>query len=394
MGVKTTRVVKYIRKGDTGDKGEQGATLRGPQAWADCAIGYAFKAGGPGETWVDVVLYNSNYYICKTSHTKTANNYPGSTAAENQGLWQLGDKIALVATQVLLAENAVIAGWIFRNGRLESADGLTYLDGQTGNSRLKGVLQLASSTSGNFEDTNIYYLPASTTEKYIYLQADVKHIGKVIRMFNSGTAGTHKKYRIHCTNFGADVDGDISWEDLGGYSALLGPQEWAEFTCIKTKETATEIDAAWELSGRFSAAEFLNDDAMGRFPLVLAMGRFNGASSVSNCTIYGSVWNKKDSGNFSRNLKNNPFYITRVGEGIYEIYALSSVIPYGSLMMVNGYGHSGSHTDSYALLATVTNQYVSGSYTYFRVEVHDDTSNNDGDFTFIIFGPLWGYNLS
>ena len=29
MGVSRTQVVKFIRKGDTGDKGEQGATLRG-----------------------------------------------------------------------------------------------------------------------------------------------------------------------------------------------------------------------------------------------------------------------------------------------------------------------------------------------------------------------------
>lgn len=65
MGVSRTQVVKFIRKGDTGDKGEQGATLRGPQAWSDCAVGYAFQAGKVGEQWIDVVLYNNNYYTCK-----------------------------------------------------------------------------------------------------------------------------------------------------------------------------------------------------------------------------------------------------------------------------------------------------------------------------------------
>ena len=106
MGVKATRVVKYIRKGDTGDKGEQGATLRGPQAWSDCALGYAFQAGGPNEKWIDVVLYNNNYYVCKQSHTKTGSNYPGSSAGNS--LWQLGDKIALVATNILLASYALV----------------------------------------------------------------------------------------------------------------------------------------------------------------------------------------------------------------------------------------------------------------------------------------------
>ena len=105
MGVSKTQVVKFIRKGD---KGEQGATLRGPQAWSDCATGYAFKAGGAGEQWKDVVLYNGNYYSCVKSHTKTASNYPGSTTANNNGYWQLGDKIELVATKILLATYALV----------------------------------------------------------------------------------------------------------------------------------------------------------------------------------------------------------------------------------------------------------------------------------------------
>lgn len=107
---KTTRtqVVKFIRKGDTGDKGEQGAVLRGPQAWSDCATGYAFQAGKEGEQWKDVVMYNNNYYACIKSHTKTASNYPGSTTDRNNGYWQLGDKIELVATKLLLAAYALV----------------------------------------------------------------------------------------------------------------------------------------------------------------------------------------------------------------------------------------------------------------------------------------------
>lgn len=108
MGVSRTQVVKFIRKGDTGEKGEQGATLRGPQAWSDCAVGYSFQQGAVGETWKDVVLYNGNYYSCVKSHTKTASNYPGSTTATANGYWQLGDKIELVATKILLATYALV----------------------------------------------------------------------------------------------------------------------------------------------------------------------------------------------------------------------------------------------------------------------------------------------
>lgn len=114
MGVSKTQVVKYIHKGDKGDpgtngaKGEQGAVLRGPQAWSDCATGYAFQAGGTTEAWKDVVLYNGNYYSCVKSHAKAASNYPGSTADINTKLWQLGDNIELVATKILLATYALV----------------------------------------------------------------------------------------------------------------------------------------------------------------------------------------------------------------------------------------------------------------------------------------------
>lgn len=108
MGITRTQVVKFIRKGDKGEKGEQGAVMRGPQAWSDCATGYAFQAGKEGEQWLDVVLYGNNYYVCKKSHAKTASNYPGSTLDVNNKYWQLGDKIDLVATKILLATYALV----------------------------------------------------------------------------------------------------------------------------------------------------------------------------------------------------------------------------------------------------------------------------------------------
>lgn len=103
--VSVTRYVKFIRKGD---KGERGPTLRGPQAWSDCAIGYKFQAGGNGEEFKDVVLYNGNYYSCVTSHTKTTSNYPLSAAGNSNSLWRLADKFEVIATKILLAQYALV----------------------------------------------------------------------------------------------------------------------------------------------------------------------------------------------------------------------------------------------------------------------------------------------
>lgn len=101
-----TLTIKTVYDGNKGDKGEQGAVLRGPQAWADCSVGYVFQAGGEDESWKDVVLYNNNYYSCVKGHAKTASNYPGSAAGNKY--WQLGDKIELVATKILLTTYALV----------------------------------------------------------------------------------------------------------------------------------------------------------------------------------------------------------------------------------------------------------------------------------------------
>lgn len=133
MGVSRTQVVKFIRKGDAGEKGEQGAVMRGPQAWSDCATGYAFQAGGVGEKWQDVVLYNGNYYSCKKSHTKTAGNYPGSTTDTNNGYWQLGDKIELVATKILLATYALVKNLGVEAIDMKDANGNVVFQAKGGN---------------------------------------------------------------------------------------------------------------------------------------------------------------------------------------------------------------------------------------------------------------------
>jgi hypothetical protein len=105
---KRTVSFKTVVDGQPGAKGDRGPALRGPQAWSDCAVGYVFQSGASGEEYKDVVLYGNNYYSCIKSHTKTADNNPGSTADTNSGLWKLADKLEMVATKILLAQYALV----------------------------------------------------------------------------------------------------------------------------------------------------------------------------------------------------------------------------------------------------------------------------------------------
>ena len=121
--------------GGQGPRGYRGPGLRGPQDWALMDIDYQFYKGDEStqEPYEDFVVYNGNYYKCVKSHTKTSYNHPGSTADTSNGYWQLSDKLAMVAANVLFAKHgyfgsAIISGdWmISTNGTI---DGTTYNNG-------------------------------------------------------------------------------------------------------------------------------------------------------------------------------------------------------------------------------------------------------------------------
>ena len=100
--------VKTVADGDPGEKGERGATLRGPQSWSDCAPGYHFESGAPREEWKDVVIYGSGTYSCIKTHDKSADNYPGSEEDINNGYWRVGSPIELLIARIILTQYQLV----------------------------------------------------------------------------------------------------------------------------------------------------------------------------------------------------------------------------------------------------------------------------------------------
>lgn len=145
--------------------GDRGPTLRGPQAWSDCASGYGFQCGAEGEEWKDVVLYDGNYYSCIKSHTKTTNNYPGSISDEANKYWRLGQQIELVATKILLATYALVKNLGVECIDMKDAAGNILFQAKDGNVTCK---------TGTFENIKVsgditaeyLNLKLSTTEHY------------------------------------------------------------------------------------------------------------------------------------------------------------------------------------------------------------------------------------
>lgn len=136
--------VSLIENGTNGDKGERGASLRGPQDWEEVGSGYQFYSGAEGEPYLDVVLYKDYYYLCIKSHTKNSRNMPTSTNGES--LWKLGDKIDLVATKVLLSEYGVIKNLGAEGITMKDAEGNVVFQAEKGNVTCK---------TGTFENVEV-----------------------------------------------------------------------------------------------------------------------------------------------------------------------------------------------------------------------------------------------
>lgn len=96
---------------------------------------------------LDCVKHGGRYYIARIDAGTFTNIAPPNTSKWNE----FGAQFESVATQLLLAENANIAGWIFRNNRLESQNGTFYLDGTTGDVNIKGnfVGKISTALNGN-----------------------------------------------------------------------------------------------------------------------------------------------------------------------------------------------------------------------------------------------------
>lgn len=94
---------------------------------------------------IDAVMYNGVYYVARIDAGEFYNVLPTNTSKWNN----FGAQFESVATGLLLAENANIAGWIFKNGKLYSQNNSCYLDGKTGDVNIQGNFTGKISTVNN-----------------------------------------------------------------------------------------------------------------------------------------------------------------------------------------------------------------------------------------------------
>jgi len=177
----TVNSVEYKRviRISTAFDGERGPALRGPQAWSDCAVGYVFYAGGDGEEWKDVVLYDGNYYSCVTGHAKTADNYPTSSKDTANGYWKLADTFELVATKILLSQYALVKNLGVETIDMKDSDGNVLFQAKDGNVICK---------TGTFENVTISGVLNGVTGSFKSLNC-VNNSGTVVANISFGSDG-------------------------------------------------------------------------------------------------------------------------------------------------------------------------------------------------------------
>jgi hypothetical protein len=120
-------------KGETGDKGEPGekgdspaTVFRGVYSNSSTYYGAKYR--------LDVVKYNGVYYVARID----AGTFSGKSPTDTSKWNTFGAQFESVATELLLAENANIAGFVYRNNKMESqsigSDGnpMLELDGVNG----------------------------------------------------------------------------------------------------------------------------------------------------------------------------------------------------------------------------------------------------------------------
>lgn len=119
--------------GEPGATGARGPALRGPRDWVACDVRTQFYSGAAGEDYLDVVIYKGNYYVCSKSHSKSSLTAPGGSVSETNGLWRLGDKLELIATNILLSNYAVIKNLGVESVEMKDANGNVLFEAKDGN---------------------------------------------------------------------------------------------------------------------------------------------------------------------------------------------------------------------------------------------------------------------
>lgn len=318
---------------------------------------------------VDAVRYGEKYYVARADAGTFSDTLPTSTSKWND----FGAQFESVATELLLAENANIAGLIFRNSRLESQNGSMYIDGEKGIVRLKGTIQHSTSQTGNFSDVDMFTLPAKTSITNITMGTEEDDIGKRCILTNTSVLGSNGIYRMNSQKFGWMSGGTTKVNDYSEYFTIM-PQETVEMSCFELPKNSVLLDSYtverggyWKMTNRYH----------NNIPQLVAMGIVTSSSYGANINGYSTAGTDFS---VSRNGTGNE-------QGTYTV-KLPAFFDKANRLLISLTGIGVAQNSNTPIKATLISQVG----RTFVVRTSDDASDNAGSFNFVVYS-FDGYNI-
>ena len=223
----------------------RGAAMRPLGDWDALPDGFQFQGGGVGEEFIDMVSVKSEgallWWSCKRSHTKMKDTRPNVDAP----FWELGQNLKFVATDLLLAKEAVIEGNILASSmsyKAEEGEGiikgaLIFQDGKTH--------LLPKLREGEIREIRVMPIPLFSTEEKIVTKIRMPDdvLGQ-IKYHNYKKRGEDKKY-FKTTTRGYWVRNEINYLIFLGY----GRDNHTYWTIFEQKIREEEFDDSVVESG-------------------------------------------------------------------------------------------------------------------------------------------------
>lgn len=201
----------------------RGAAMRPLGDWDTLPKGFQFQSGGVGEEFIDMVSVKSEgallWWVCRQSHAK--GDTPPSV---NTPQWELGQNLKFVATDLLLAKEAVIEGNILassmsyklneeKDEEVEIKGGMITQGGEyvlpklrDGEVREIRILPRFVESRGIYKTTQIK-MPYDD-EGYIWLKSKGRDVYSVAERVRTLELGTEKDY---ITLLGIGVNNRTDW---------------------------------------------------------------------------------------------------------------------------------------------------------------------------------------
>ena len=183
------------------EKGEKGA-LRRISEWA---AGVRYLAGGDGEAYQDMVIYNGAYYLCEQTHTSSSGATPYQLVGWGAPVWTVVTDYKFVCTKGLFIGTGN-QGWIADAGRIYHTSGKIELsaDGSLMTSNGNFVVDAdgnLTAKSGTFAGSLVTLFSTLDGTVTLTTQTHIKSGGSLTLTLPSGISFAGRRLLIADTNF-------------------------------------------------------------------------------------------------------------------------------------------------------------------------------------------------